>query len=133
MRPLSMGVVAGVLLVGVTGAALAQGDDPPPPVPAPAPAQPQKIKRVVFAVELATGKKERFQGSVTLRIASGQRGPDLKYHWGGKCKGTKVSSSRLDLLMTAMEKGYAVEIPAEPISHDGRIYMCAQSIRILNE
>lgn len=133
MRRLTLGALAGVLLVGLAGAALAQSDDPPPPAPSPAPAKPQKIKRVVFAVELATSKKESFTGNVTLRIASGHQGPDLKYHWGGKCKGTKVSTSRLDLLMTAMEKGYAVEIPAEPISHDGRIYMCMQSIRILDE
>ena len=63
----------------------------------------------------------------------GGKGADLKYYWGGKCKGTKVSSSRLEILMDAMEEGYAVEIPAKPINYQDRIYMCMQRIRIINE
>lgn len=125
-----LGIVACTLSVGLGGAALAQQGDEPPPVPAPAP---KKIKRVIHSIELATSKKAQFTGNVALRITSKHEGPDLTYYWGGKCKGTKVSTSRLDMMMTAMKERYAVEISAFPIEYSDRIVMCMQSIRILNE
>ena len=135
MKRLWLGLTATVLSVGIAGAALAQKGDPPPPIPpAPAPQTKKgKLKRVIFAIELATSKKAKFTGNVTLRIASDHKGPDLTYYWGGKCKGTKVSSTRLDFMMKAMKEGFAVEIPAAPIEYDGRIVMCMQSLRIINE
>ena len=112
-------VAVATVALGAFTASTAFGDDPlksRPQPPAPAPAEKKAFKRVIHSIELATSKKEKFSGSVTLRIASGHAGRDLKYHWGGKCKGTKVSSARLGLMMRAMEKGLAVEIPAQAAS-----------------
>ncbi len=120
-----------ILSIGGAGAALAQ--KPEASGTPHAPSQPAKLKRVIHSLELSTSKKARFSGNVTLRIASGHEGPDLHYYWGGKCKGTKVSATRLDIMMKAMKQGYAVEIPAFPIKYQDRILMCMQSIRISKE
>lgn len=135
MKRTWLALVICVLGIGVAGGALAQkGDDPPPPLPPPAPAKkPAKLKRVIHSIELATSKKAKFSGNVTLRIASNHEGPDLTYYWGGKCKKTKVSSSRLDLMALAMKEGWAVEIPAVPIKYKDRIVMCMQSVRVIKD
>jgi hypothetical protein len=135
MKRIWLGILACILSIGITSAALAQKGDEPPPIP-PAPKtkpKSKKFKRVIYAIELAASKKAKFTGNVTLRIASDHQGPDLTYYWGGKCKGTKVSATRLDMMMTAMKEGYSVEIPAFPIKYKDRIVMCMQSIRIIKE
>ena len=135
MKRIGLGLLACILSFGIAGGALAQSDDPPalPPPTKPRPKKSKKLKRVVHSVELATSKKAKFSGNVTLRITSDHKGSDLTFYWGGKCKGTKVSKSRLDLMYTAMKEGYAVEIPAFPIKYKDRVIMCMQSIRVINE
>lgn len=134
MKRVWLGLIACVMCVAVAGGALAQkGDDPPPPLPPAQPKKSKKFKRVIHAIELATSKKAKFSGNVTLRIASDHKGPDITYYWGGKCKKTKVSTSRLDLMMMAMKEGWAVEIPAVPIKYKDRIVMCMQSVRVIKE
>ena len=90
----------------------------------------KKVRRVVYSVELATHKKAKFSGKVTLAVAPPHRGPALEYYWGGKCKQTRLSSTRLELLYEAMKHGYAVEIPSKPIKYDGRIHMCMTALRV---
>jgi hypothetical protein len=133
MRRRWLGIAACILSLGIAGGALARGDDPPPPVPPAPKAKPKKLKRVIHSIEMATSKKAKFTGSVTLRIVSGHEGPDLTFYWGGKCKGTKVSRSRIEMMLSAMKEGYAVEIPAFPIKYEQRIVMCMKSLRIIDE
>jgi hypothetical protein len=133
MKRIWLGILACTLSVGIAGAALAQKADDPPPIPPKATPKSKKFKRAIHSIELATSKKAKFTGNVTLRIVSDHKGPDLTYYWGGKCKGTKVSATRLDMMMTAMKEGYSVEIPAFPLKYKDRIVMCMQSIRIVKE
>jgi hypothetical protein len=121
VRRLWMGLVASALAVTLVAGASADGEKPPE----------GPVKRVIHALELATSSKADFTGSITLKIASGHQGPPLTYHWGGRCKGSKLGTSRLELLMQAMKEGYAVEVPSEPMEYKDRIYMCMTSIRIL--
>ena len=110
----------------------ADDEKPPPNQPEKTPKKTNKHKRVIHSIELATSKKATFTGRLVLRLVNAQ-GPMLAYHWGCKCKGTKVSKTRLDMMLHAMKERYGVEVPSHPIQYDGRIYMCMQSIRIINE
>ncbi len=100
----------------------AQSDDKP---------KAQPVRRLVQSIELAAHKKYTFAGRVTLRVAPPNEGAPLEYYWGGKCKGSKMTASKLELLYLAMREGYAVEIPSEPIEHDDRIHMCVKAIRVI--
>lgn len=113
-----------LLALAVSGPSMsgAQTDDKPKAEP---------VRRVVHAIELAAHKKYTFAGRITLRVAPPNSGALLDYHWGGKCKGSKMTASKLELLYLAMREGYAVEIPSEPIQHDDRIYMCVKAIRVI--
>ena len=101
-------------------------------------APPPKFKRVVQSIELSTKKSTPFTGRVWIGVvpssskqpSTGPVPPPLTYYWGGKCKGTELPPSRLEVLMQAMKEGYAVEIHAFPIEHAKTVVMCMQSVRI---
>src|SRR5262245_5590602 len=97
------------------------------------PTEPPRLKRVVHSIEVAVSSKEPFKGAVTLRLIGARESSMLTFYWGGKCKKTSMTSSRLELLRTAMEHGYAVELPSEPLAYNDRIYMCIRSVRVLKE
>ena len=107
--------------------------------PAEQPAPP-RTKRVVRSIELSTKKGTPFLGRVMVALVSDPSqkptepaSPVLAYYWGGRCKGTDLPPSRVELLLEAMKEGYAVEIHAFPIEHEKAVVMCMQSIRISKE
>ncbi|RLB64841.1 MAG: hypothetical protein DRI90_03585 [Deltaproteobacteria bacterium] len=133
MRPFRTMPIALALLAVLTLVILPAAADPPAGTPPKTEKKgPTKVKRVIQSIELAAAKKEPFRGALTVKLI-GQQGPMLSYYWGGKCKGTKLSSSQVALLYRAMKDQLAVEIPSYPIKHQSRIYMCMRSIRIINE
>ena len=88
-------------------------------------------KRVIHSIEFAANQREPFDGAITLKLAGGAKRSMITYYWGGKCKGTKLSAARIAILLDAMDKGHAVEIPSKPIRFHKRIYMCVRSFRII--
>jgi len=88
-------------------------------------------RRVIHAIEFAASSREPLGGAITLRMMGGSKGQKITYYWGGKCKGTKLSAARIAILIDAMDKGYAVEIPSKPIRYRKRISMCVRSFRII--
>jgi hypothetical protein len=93
---------------------------------------PDKWRRVVHAIEVSISKREPFGGRLVLRMAAkDSQEPMLSYWWGGKCKGTEMTASRMALVVEAMKNGWAVEVPGFPIKHEDSIYMCMSSIRVL--
>jgi len=127
-RPLALALLVGAASIIVPATADPPADKPPTA----AKKAPPKVKRVIQSIELAAAKKEPFRGAVTVKLV-GRKGPMLSYYWGGKCKGTKLSSSQVALLYRAMKDELAVEIPSYPIKYADRIYMCMRSVRIINE
>ena len=97
------------------------------------PTEPPRLKRVVHSIEVAVSSKEPFSGAVTLRLIGARESSMLTFYWGGKCKKTSMTPSRLELLRSAMEHGYAVELPSQPLAYNDRIYMCIRSVRVLKE
>jgi hypothetical protein len=92
-----------------------------------------KWKRVIHAIEMSTSKREAFGGRLVVRLESDANEPMLSYYWGGKCKGTELQASRIQLVLEAMKSGWSVEVMGFPIKHEDRITMCMQSIRVLAE
>jgi len=100
----------------------------------PKPEEPPLHKRVIHAIEIDTKSKKSFSGRITLRFAHPKaRGHRLQYHWGGRCKKTKMTMPRVALLMEAMRLQMGVEITAKPMRHSNRIVMCMSRFRIVNE
>jgi hypothetical protein len=106
-------------------AAHAQAKPPPPKAPAPP-------RWVVHSIELAVSKDEPFAGALVLRLEGGQTPQAISYYWGRKCKGTKMTTSRMTLLMRAMKERYTVEVPSYPIQLGGRVLMCMRSVRVVH-
>jgi hypothetical protein len=127
MRALLFWLACVLAFIGGTGSVLADTKAPPEAE------KPSKVKRVIHSIELAVSSKEPFDGAVTLKLVGAKESSMLTYYWGGKCKKTGMPPSRLQLLTQAMERGYAVEIPSQPLAYNDRIYMCIRSVRILSE
>jgi hypothetical protein len=123
MRPSILLAIALVL----TTTRFAHGDDKP----AEPPPKHSEPRRLLHAIDLSAHKDEDFDGRLTLRLAPPHTGPDIDYYWGGECKGSKLTTSRISALLEAMNRGYAIEVPSTPIKHEGRVHMCIRSIRII--
>jgi len=91
---------------------------------------PPKVKRIVRSLELVARKKSSFSGLVTLRLVGDKRGRDLHYYWGGKCKRSRLKTAHLNLLVMAMNKKLAVQLPSYPIRLGKTVVNCIRSVRV---
>jgi hypothetical protein len=97
----------------------------------PRPPEPEKAKANGSEPEKAKAPEpEKPKPPEPEKAKPAPRGPTLAYYWGGKCKGTDVPPSRLQLLAQAMKEGWAVEAQAFPIAYQGTVVMGMQSFAV---